>query len=175
MWASAIPAVLGLAAQFVGQAKAGQENAAADKVREGSRAKNDKWYALDSAQSEINRTDAQEIINRQQKLFEDASRRTRATNIVAGGTDEAVALQKAQGAAAVAQTYASVAANASDRQDKRDAAYRERDLSLDNSDIAAHQARAEQATKAAGEVAKAGGGLVGTLMQKDNFINKSGE
>lgn len=168
-----IPAALGLVGQVVGQVAAGKENAKADATREAARKKSDKWYALDSAQSEIGRTDAQEIINRQQKVFEDANRRARATNVVAGGTDESLAMQKAQGANAVAQTYASIAANASERQDKRDAAYRERDASFDNAEIAAARARAEQATKAAEGIAKAGGALAGTLMQKDNYIQKS--
>lgn len=174
MWASLIPAAIGLVGQGIGQAVAAGENRKADDTRREARRKNDKWYALDSAQSEIGRTDAQEIINRQQKVFEDASRRARATGIVAGGTDESVAMQKAQGASAVAQTYASIAANASERQDRRDAAYRERDAAFDNAEIAAAHARAEQATKAASEVAKAGGNLAGTLLQKDNYIQKSG-
>ena len=79
----------------------------------------DKVYYQDPTQSAEN----QAAVTQAQKVLAEQGKRTRATNAVAGGTDESAALEKAQGAAAVGNmmTNAAVQGEAKKEQAYQDA------------------------------------------------------
>lgn len=114
----------------------------------------DKVYYQDPTQS----AESQAAVTQAQKVLADQAKRTRATNAVAGGTDESAALEKAQGAAAVGNmmTQAAVQGEA-----KKEQAYQAAENQIDTfTKYLADTKMARAQSKAAG-IQSAASGLAG--------------
>lgn len=124
------------------------------------RDENQKWYDQKIAEDYTQRSDVQNILRKQRDLLNEQYQRARATNIVAGGTDESLALQQQAANEAMGDTIAGIAANASNYKDSIENQYRAQDAALNQQQIGVEQANAQTIAQAAGQMGSAVGGLV---------------
>lgn len=127
-----------------GTIQSAKQNQKAQGELDARKRENDRWYNLKKNEDYTKRTDVQNVFRKQRELLDEQYKRARATNIVAGGTDEALALQQAEANRAMGETMADVAANASAYKDNVEAQYRaQKDaLSKEQQQIYANQAQA---------------------------------
>ena len=143
----------------VGSAKATRE---ANALINTQKVKNRNWYDSQVSQDYMQRSDTQAILKKQKELLDAQYNRAAATNVVAGGTDEALAMQKAQANDTVADTMTNIAAQASSYKDNIEQQYRQQENALTQQQIAAAQGKAGQIAQAAGQGVSAGLNLMGT-------------
>lgn len=159
-----VGAIIGAAAQvgssIYGAIKSSQANKRAEDLLRNQRDENKKWYEARMAEDYTRRADVQNILRKQKELFQDQYKRARATNVVAGGTDEALALQQAGANETMGETMADLAANAADYKDAVEQQFREKDDAYNQQQIAMEQNKAQQIANAAGQVGSAVSGLV---------------
>ena len=136
------------------------------------RAENQKWYDQKMAEDYMQRSDVQNVLRKQRELLKEQYQRARATNIVAGGTDESLALQQQAANEAMGDTMANIAANASAYKDSIEQQYRAQDAALNQQMIGVEQGNAQAIAQAAGQVGSAVGGLMtGVVNNKTNKVN----
>ena len=159
-----VGAIIGAAAQIgssiYGAVKSSQANKRAQAMIQNQRDENQKWYDQKIAEDYTQRSDVQNILRKQRDLLNEQYQRARATNIVAGGTDESLALQQQAANEAMGDTIADIAANASDYKDSIENQYRAQDAALNQQQIGVEQANAQAIAQAAGQMGSAVGGLV---------------
>lgn len=165
-----VGAIIGAAAQvgssIYGAIKSSQANKRAEDLLRNQRDENRKWYETRMAEDYTRRADVQNILRKQRELFQDQYKRARATNVVAGGTDESLALQQAGANETMGETMADVAANAADYKDAVEQQFREKDDAYNQQQIAMEQNKAQQIANAAGQMGSAVSGLVSGGMNK---------
>lgn len=159
-----VGAIIGAAAQIgssiYGAVKSSQANKRAQAMIQNQRDENQKWYDQKMAGDYTQRSDVQNILRKQRDLLNEQYQRARATNIVAGGTDESLALQQQAANEAMGDTIADIAANASNYKDSIENQYRAQDAALNQQQIGVEQANAQAIAQAAGQMGSAVGGLV---------------
>lgn len=159
-----VGAIIGAAAQIgssiYGAVKSSQANKRAQAMIQNQRDENQKWYDQKIAEDYTQRSDVQNILRKQRDLLNEQYQRARATNIVAGGTDESLALQQQAANEAMGDTIAGIAANASNYKDSIENQYRAQDAALNQQQIGVEQANAQTIAQAAGQMGSAVGGLV---------------
>lgn len=159
-----VGAIIGAAAQIgssiYGAVKSSQANKRAQAMIQNQRDENQKWYDQKMAEDYTQRSDVQNILRKQRDLLNEQYQRARATNIVAGGTDESLALQQQAANEAMGDTIADIAANASSYKDSIENQYRAQDAALNQQQIGVEQAKAQAIAQAAGQMGSAVGGLV---------------
>ena len=165
-----VGAIIGAAAQvgssIYGAIKSSQANKRAEDLLRNQRDENRKWSEERMAQDYTQRADVQNVLRKQRELFQEQYNRARATNVVAGGTDESLALQQAGANETMGETMADVAANAADYKDAVEEQYRAKDAALDQQEVAIQQNKAQQIANAAGQMGSAVSGLVSGGMNK---------
>ena len=124
------------------------------------REENKKWYDQKMAEDYTQRSDAQNVLRKQKELLDEQYQRARATNVVAGGTDESLALQKAAANEAMGETMADIASQASDYKESVEQQYRAKDDAYVQQLAGIEQAKAQNIANAAGQVSSAIGGLM---------------
>ena len=160
----AITAGLGLATQVggaIGGAIAGSK--AGKRAREIISARKDenkKWYDEKMSEDYLQRSEIQNVLRKQKELIGEQMKRARATNIVAGGTDESLALQQQGAMDTLGETTANVAANATAAKDAAEQQYRAQDAALNQQQIGLYQQQAKDIATAAGQIGKSVSGLV---------------
>lgn len=159
-----VGAIIGAAAQIgssiYGAVKSSQANKRAQAMIQNQRDENQKWYDQKIAEDYTQRSDVQNILRKQRDLLNEQYQRARATNIVAGGTDESLALQQQAANEAMGDTITDIAANASNYKDSIENQYRAQDAALNQQQIGVEQANAQAIAQAAGQMGSAVGGLV---------------
>ena len=169
MYAALASAIIGAAGSIYGGIKSAQANNEARELREKQRKENKSWYNRRMAEDYTMRSDAQALIKRQRELLDEQYKRAKATNVVAGGTDESLALQKQAANKAMSDTMTGIAANASAHKDNIEAAYRAEDAALNQQQIADLQQQAANTAQAASQVTNSAINVVG------NSINAKGQ
>lgn len=156
--------ILGAVAQvgssIYGAIKSSQANKRAEELLQNQRDENQKWYDQKMAEDYTQRSDAQNILRKQRELLQEQYQRARATNIVAGGTDESLALQQAAANDAMGETMADIAAQASSYKEGVENQYRAQDAAPNQQQISNEQAQAQAIANAAGQVVSAVSGLM---------------
>lgn len=156
--------LIGAAAQvgssIYGAIKSSQANKRAEKLLQNQRDENQKWYDQKMSEDYSQRTDVQNVLRKQRELLQDQYKRARATNVVAGGTDESLALQQQAANDAMGETMADIAANADTYKEGVENQYRTQDAALNQQQIANEQNRAQTIANAAGQVGSAASGLM---------------
>lgn len=156
--------LIGAAAQvgssIYGAIKSSQANKRAEKLLQNQRDENKKWYDQKMSEDYSQRTDVQNVLRKQRELLQDQYKRARATNVVAGGTDESLALQQQAANDAMGETMADIAANADTYKEGVENQYRTQDAALNQQQIANEQNRAQTIANAAGQVGSAVSGLM---------------
>lgn len=165
-----ITAALGGA--IYGAIKSGKLNREADAIRTGMKKENQQWYNIKMAQDYTQRADVQAAIKKQRELLDEQYKRARATNIVAGGTDEALALQKQAANQSLSQTATDMAARGADYKDNVERQYRAQDYALNQQELQNKQQQAAAVAQAASQVVNAGLSMTGQSFQ--NFAHASG-
>lgn len=169
----AITAGLGLATSVGGSiwgaiesSKAGQKTR--DLITQ-QKDENKKWYEQQMNEDYLQRSDAQNVLRKQRELLNEQYRRARATNLVAGGTDESLAMQQQAANETMGETMASIAANASAHKDNVDAQYRELDSALDQQMAQSYGQQSQNIASAAGQLTQAGASMMSAGMQASDL------
>lgn len=165
-----VGSIIGAAAQvgssIYGAIKSSQANKRAEQLLKNQRDENKKWYDQKMAEDYTQRTDVQNVLRKQRELLQEQYQRARATNLVAGGTDESLALQQAAANDAMGDTMADIAANAASYKEGVENQFRTQDAALNQQQIANEQNRAQAIANAAGQVGSAVSGLMAGASQK---------
>jgi hypothetical protein len=157
---SALGGAMQVGSAIYGQIKSNQLNKQAERELQNRRAENKQWYEQKMNEDYMNRSDVQNVLRKQRELLGEQYQRARATNLVAGGTDESLALQQQAANTAMGDTMANIAANASAYKDNIEQQYRaqENNLSQQQQQIYSNQANA--VAQAASQAAQTGGNLL---------------
>lgn len=155
--------LLGSVAGAIGSARAQNK---ADQMVAQQKAKNQAWYDRNYNQNFLERSDAQQVLENTRKFYDERMQRSAATNTVMGGTDEALAMDKAAANQAVSDTMAGINADASAHKDAVEQNYLNMDSALTQQQIAGQQQRAQNISNAAGNISKMGAGIVGSVLTK---------
>ena len=162
-----VGAIIGAAAQvgssILGAIKSSQANKRAEDMLQNQRAENKKWYDQKMAEDYMQRSDVQNILRKQRELLQEQYQRARAANVVAGGTDESLALQQQAANETMGDTMADIAAGAESYREGIENQYRTQDAALNQQQIANERQKAANIAAAAGQVGSAVSGLVSGL------------
>lgn len=158
---TAVGAVGALGSAIYGAAKSAKYNNKARAITEGMIDENNAWWNVKKNQDYTARSDVQAAITRQRQLLDEQYRNARATNVVAGGTDASLALQKEAANRSLAQTMTDVASNASDWKDSMEDKYRAQDSALKQQQAQSYQQQAQATAQAASQAVTSGLGMVG--------------
>lgn len=121
---------------------------------------NRKWYEEKMAEDYTKRADVQNILRKQRDLLSEQYQRARATNVVAGGTDESLALQQQAANEAMGETMADIAAQSTEYKQGIENQYRTQDAALQQQMIGVEQNKAQAIANAAGQMGSAVGGIM---------------
>lgn len=177
MVGSIISSTLGGALQvgsaIYGQIKSNQYNKQAQDELQARRDENKQWYNQKMNEDYMMRSDVQNVLRKQRELLNEQYQRARATNIVAGGTDESLALQQQAANKTMGDTMADIAANASAYKDNVEQQYRAQENNLSQQQQQIYTNQAKQVAQAASQAGQAGGtllasGLEGITKVKNN-------
>ena len=162
---SIISGALGLGSMIYGNIKSGEENKKARQLIQQQRDDNRHWYNTRMAEDYTQRADAQAVINKQRELAQDLYKSSAARNIVAGGTDESLAMQQESANSAIVQTMSDIAANAASHKDNIEQQFRQQDAALNQQQAQTHANQAQAVAQAAGQAAGASLNLMGQAME----------
>ena len=158
-----VGAIVGTAAQvgssIYGAIKSSQANQRAMDILKARKDENKKWYEEKMAEDYMQRPDVQNALRKHKDLLGEQLKRSRATNIVAGGTDESLALGQQAAMESLGETTANIAAQSADYKEAVENQYRTTDAALDQQEMSIHQGQAQAIASAAGQVGKAVSGL----------------
>lgn len=168
---SALGGALQLGSAIYGQVKSNQYNKKAEAELQGRRDENKQWYNQKMNEDYMMRSDVQNVLRKQRELLNEQYQKARATNIVAGGTDESLALQQQAANNTLGETMADIAANASTYKDNVEQQYRaqENNLSQQQQQIYSNQANA--VAQAASQAGKAGATLLQSGLEGITKVN----
>jgi len=159
-WGAVAGAAVGLGSAIIGGIASSKENKRARQLLQEQKDDNRRWYEMNMAQDYTRRTENQALINKQRDLLRDQTRQVRATNVVAGGTDEAVSAQKQVANETMADTMSNISAQATARRDAVENMYRQTKAQIENQEIAEHKAQAGEVAAATGQAVSAGLDLI---------------
>lgn len=158
-----VGAIVGAAAQvgssIYGAIKSSQANQRAMDLLKARKEENKKWYEEKMAEDYMQRPDVQNALRKHKDLLGEQLKRSRATNIVAGGTDESLALGQQAAMESLGETTANIAAQSADYKEAVENQYRTTDAALDQQEMGIHQTQAQTIATAAGQMGKAVSGL----------------
>ena len=171
--AAIISGVSSLASTGIAARKSKQQADAArqayNQETEAQRRKIENWYNIRSNQDYTRRADVQAALTKQRY------KQSRATNVVAGGSEAALAAEKEAANKAMGETIADIAAAGAANQDKLDQMY----LGMDNAasqnmanagynqNMQQAQQTAQAGAQASGAAVQMGGALVDALKDKE--------
>lgn len=120
------------------------------------------WYNIRSNEDYTRRADVQAALTKQRELINERYKQSRATNVVAGGSEAALAAEKEAANKAMGDTIANIAAAGAANKDKIDQTY----LGMDNN-MSQNIANAgyQQNMQQAQQIAQAGGQASGAAVQ----------
>lgn len=166
--ASAVGAAASLASSIYGAVKSSQANRKAENLIQAQRDENKRWYNQQMAEDYTQRSDSQAILKKQREMLDEQYKRARATNVVAGGTDESLALQQQAANKSLSDTATNIASQASIHKDNVEQQYRQTNAALNQQQVAMYQQQAASTSQAAGQGVSAGLGIIGSLLNKKN-------
>lgn len=170
-------AIIGGASALYGAAKggikSGEYNRQAEELIQNQRDDNTRWYNVKMAEDWTQRSDAQARIKKQREMLLEEGKRQAARNVVAGGTDEALALAKQGMNKSIADATSDDAALASQYKDNVESQYRMQDAALNQQQVQNYQQLGAAAAQAGSQVVNKGLGLLGNALDPDALYKKS--
>lgn len=125
-------------------------------IVEGQMKENNDWFDRRYNEDATQRADAQRLLTMTQESIRNRNRQAAGTAAVMGGTNEAVAAEKAANNQALADTMSQINAAAADRKDQIEGQYRARNAGLNQQLVNIEQNRAQNIAAAASGVGAAG-------------------
>lgn len=168
-----IGAVGSLASSIIGAVGSANANRRANNLISTQQANNRAWYDMKRNEDHLTRSENQAVLNKTRELLNEQYKKSRATNIVAGGTDESLALQQQAANETLANTMTNIAGQASAYKDAAEQQYRQTDAALTNQQIAVQQQQSQNIAKAAGQGVQAGLNLMASGIKSDNGLKPS--
>lgn len=165
---AAAGAAASLASSVIGAVGSANATREANALINTQKAKTQRWYDDQMSQDFLQKPDQQAILKKTKELLDAHYNRAEATNVVAGGTDEALAMQKAQANESVADTMTNMAAQSSAFKDSVEQQYRQQENALAQQQIAVAQGKSGQIAQAAGQGVSAGLNLMGSVIKSSN-------
>lgn len=162
---SAFGGAIQLGSAIYGQVKSNQYNKQAQDELQARRNENKQWYNQKMNEDYMMRSDVQNVLRKQRELLNEQYQRARATNIVAGGTDESLALQQQAANKVMGDTMADIAANASAHKDNVEQQYRAQEANLSQQQQQIYSNQANQVAQAASQAASSGAGLLSSGLE----------
>lgn len=159
-----VGAATSLASSIIGAISSAKANKRANNLINTQRQENRDWYNNRMSQDYTKRSDNQAILKKQKEMLDAYYNRAQAGQAVSGGTDEAVAMQKAAANASLADTMTNMAAQSSSYKDAIEQQYRAQDAALNQQQVGAQQNKAAQTAAAAAQGVSAGLNLFGSAM-----------
>lgn len=150
-----------LASAIYGGVKSSQYNNKARGIVGDMVKDNKAWYDTRMSQDYTARADVQAAINRQRQILDEQYRNAKAANVVAGGTDAQLALQKEAANRATAQVTTDIASQANAYKDRVEDQYRAQDAALKQQQAQSYQQQAAATAQAASQAVDSGLNLVG--------------
>ena len=159
MLLSALAAIGSIGSAIYGGIKASQAQKKANTMLGNFRTDRKRWYDAEQARDYTLRPDVQSVMNKQRELLAENYRRSRATNVVAGGTDASLALQRDATNKTMASVGSNIAAQGARYKDSIAAEGRNIDYGLQQQQIGIQQAKANSISNAAGQATRAMAGI----------------
>lgn len=156
-----IGGVTALGGAAYGGIASGKYNRKAENLIQNQRNKNQDWWNVKRSEDFTQRADVQSAVTRQRELLNEQYKRAKATNTVAGGTDESLALQKRAANAALSQTTSDIAASANRHKDVAEARYLATDGALNQQQVVGNQQMAKSAAAAGAQLVNSGVNTLG--------------
>lgn len=150
-----------LGSAIYGVAASSNYNNKARQLIQQQRDDNKAWYDTKMSQDYTMRSDVQAAVNRQRQLLNEQYKRARNTNIVAGGTNESLALQQQAANRSLSDTMTDIASQSAAHRDSVEQQYRAQDAALNQQQAQSYQQQAAQAAQAASQAVNAGVNMVG--------------
>jgi hypothetical protein len=138
----------------------------ADKLIAQQKAKNEAWYEKNYNANYTQRADAQELLQNTRDYLDKKYGQSAATNTVMGGTDEALALEKANANQTLADSVAAINANADNYKSGIENAYMNADMNLTQQQVQNQQIKAQNIANAASQASAGAAGIVGSIFDK---------
>lgn len=154
-----------LGSSIYGSVKSAQQNREALRELDARRAENKRWYEQKMNEDYTMRSDVQNVLRKQRELLQEQYQRARATNVVAGGTDESLALQQQAANEVMGDTMADIAANATAHKDAVESDYRANEAALSQQQQNIYAGQAQATSQAASQAANAGAALIGAGLE----------
>ena len=173
-----VGAIIGGALQagsaIYGAIKSSQASKKAMQLLQNQRDENKKWYEQRMAEDYTQRADVQNVLRKQKDMLAEQYQRARATNAVAGGSDEALILQQREANETLGETTANIAAQSEAYKEGIENQYRQREAELAQQEIGNYQNQAQAISAAAGQVGSAapatkGGEALGGTTTFDSY------
>lgn len=154
-----------LGSAIYGQVQSNKLNKQAQAELDARKKENQQWYNQKMNEDYMMRSDVQNVLRKQRELLNEQYQRARATNIVAGGTDESLALQQQVANKTMGDTMADIAANASSYKDNVEQQYRAQQNNLSEQQQQIYSNRAAGVSTAASQLASSGSGLLSSGLE----------
>ena len=155
--------VLGSVAGAIGSA---QQNKKARQNLADQRSKNQAWYDREYNTDYTQRADAQAVLNKTKEMADANRRRARNMGVVAGATDEAIALENENSNKMISDTMSSINQSADAYKQNIQGQYRQAEQGLDNAEYQSHVTQAQQIAAAGAQAGQVGAGIVGSIFDK---------
>lgn len=161
MVAAAIGAAATLASAVIGAVGSARAANKRNSLIQAQRDDNRRWYNTKMNEDFLSRTDTQAALKKQRELLDQQYKRSRAVNVVAGGSDEALAMQQKAANDSLASTMTDIAGRADIMKDAAEQQYRTQEAQLTGQQAAAETQRSQAIAAAAGQGVSAGLNMVG--------------
>lgn len=170
-------AIAGGAAALYGAAKggikSGEYNRQAEQLIQNQRDDAKRWYNVSMSEDFTQRADVQARDKKHREMLLEDSKRQAARNVVAGGTDEALALAKQGMNKSLAQAQTDEAAMATQYKDNVESQYRMQDAALNQQQAQNYQQMAAATAQAGSQVVNKGLDLLGNALDPDALYKKT--
>ncbi|MFA6812973.1 MAG: hypothetical protein WCR45_07775 [Bacteroidaceae bacterium] len=166
MWGQILGGALGLGSAVVGGITSAKANKKANQMVADQKVQNQAWYDRKYNEDLTQRSDAQQLLEHTRSMLNDRTQRNAATNTVMGGTEEALAMDKANTNQAVADVTSNLAANQSAYKDNVEAQYMNNNAQLTQQQIQNQMNKSQQGANAMQQGLNSAAGVVGSIFDK---------
>jgi hypothetical protein len=170
-----IGGLMQLGSSIYGAVASAKQNQKAEAELKARRDENKRWYEQKMNEDYMMRPDVQNVLRKQRDMLDEQYKRARATNVVAGGTDESLAMQQEAANRQMGETMANIAENAASHKDNVEAQYRAQEDALSQQQQNIHAGQANATAAAASQAAGAGASLLGTGLEIISEKEKPGK
>lgn len=133
---------------------------------------NQQWFDRRYNEDATQRADAQRLLTMTQDSIRNRNRQAAATAAVMGGTNEAIAAEKAANNQALSDTMSQIAASAADRKDQIEGQFRQRNEDLAQQLMNVEAQRAQSVMQAGQQMSSVGDTVAGMGDSLDSLFKK---